>query len=296
MENKKVTWYPGHMFKAKKEIIDILKTIDLVIEVIDSRVPNSAHNEMLFDLIKNKEHGIVFTKADLVDINELNEFIERYEEENYKVLIANLKKNGSDKKIIKFIKDVSQPLIEKYQKRGLQKNIRVLIIGMPNVGKSTLINCITSKKATITGNTPGVTKNQQIIKVDKNIELVDTPGILVPKLDTLERAYNLVLNSLIKDDVVELQDVAFYLLRILIANKSSALLKVYSYLKEGKLLALDLENIDDIENMYIDLSRSMGIAIKDNEIDYGRISIRLINDYRKQKFGKLILDNYEDKE
>ncbi len=149
------------------------------------------------------------------------------------------------------------------------------------------------KKAEV-GNKPGVTKSQQVIKISDNVELLDTPGILIPKIEHIETGYNLVLNSLIKDEVVQLEEIAYYLLNYLIDNEQAGLLKCYTKLKEISNLTLN-NDFDKTEKIYEKIGQSVGIISKNSQIDYEKISIRIINDYRKQKFGKLILDkeNYE---
>ncbi len=293
MENKKINWYPGHMFKAKKEIQQNLKSVDAIIEVIDSRVPLTSHNKMLEEIVKNKPKLLIFSKADLVNPKELDRFIKKYENLGYETLSLNIHENNN-KKIIKKIKQICQPLIEKNEAKGIYKNLRLMIIGMPNVGKSTLINSMAGKKKLVVGNRPGVTKAQQIIKVDDNIELVDTPGVLIPKIDKLEQGYNLVLNSLIKDEVVELQDIGFYLLKYLLNNKLDELINRYPKLKEVQIKGNELD-LYTTEKIYEAIAKSIGVY-KKNEIDYEKVTTRIINDYRQQKFGKIILEKIESYE
>lgn len=278
---KTVQWYPGHMFKAKKEIITQLKNIDLVIEVIDSRVPLSSHNVMLEELTEHKEKLLIFTKADMVDRNVLGSFVDLYESKGYQCEIANVKSTREREKIVKKIYEVSSGIKEKYAKKGINKTIRILVMGMPNVGKSTLINFLAEKKKTEVGNRPGVTKQQQWIMVGDDIELLDTPGILVPKIEDIDQGYRLVLCSLIKDEVVHLDDVAIYLLNVL----------YHKYYKQLKIRYKFKNDIDyDIEALYDSIARSIGALLPGHEYDYERVSKTLIQDFRNEKFGKIILD------
>ena len=276
-----VQWYPGHMFKAKKEVQKQLKNIDLIIEVIDSRVPISSHNEMLDEITKNKKKLIVFTKKDLVNQKELKKFEKRYHEQNYEtILVANT--DIKDRKLtIKKIKTIMEEEIKKNEQKGIIKNIKVMVIGMPNVGKSSFINFLINNKKTVVGNKPAVTKTQQWVNCDKNIDLLDTPGILIPKIEELNRGYRLVLSNLIKDEVVELEYVAIYLLELL-----------YKYYQKNLFERYKLKNIDnfDVELMYNEIGKNIG-AYKNNDCDYTRVTNTLINDFRKQKFGRIILDD-----
>lgn len=281
--SKQIQWYPGHMFKAKKEIIAQLKTIDLVVEIIDSRVPLSSHNQMLEDITKHKPKLLVFSKADLANSAELKKYREHYEELGYATIEANLKNTQGNAKVKKKIQEVSAHVSEKFEKKGINKVIRVLVMGMPNVGKSTFINFMLNSKKTKIGNRPGVTRQQQWVRLDKNIELLDTPGILVPKIDNLASGYNLVLCSLIKDEVVPKDDVAVYMIRYLARKNPQALKSRYD-------LVIDDVTEIDYEQVYDQIARKIGALLRGNEADYERVTNVIINDFRNQKFGNLILD------
>lgn len=281
--SKQIQWYPGHMFKAKKEIIAKLKTIDLVVEIIDSRVPLSSHNEMLEDITKHKPKLLVFSKADLVNQQELEKFREYYQEQGYDTITANLKNTQGNTKVKKKIEEVSAHITEKFSKKGINKVIRVLVMGMPNVGKSTFINFMLNSKKTKIGNRPGVTKQQQWVRLDKNIELLDTPGILVPKINDENSGYSLVLCSLIKDEVVPKDDVAVYMINFLVKNYPQAL-------KERYGLTVDDPNNLDYEQIYDAIAKKIGALLRGNEADYERVTNAIINDFRNQKFGNIILD------
>lgn len=284
--SKQIQWYPGHMFKAKKEIIAQLKTIDLVVEIIDSRVPLSSHNEMLEDITKHKPKLLVFSKADLANSAELKKYREHYETLGYTTIEANLKNSQGNTKVKKKIQEVSAHITEKYEKKGINKVIRVLVMGMPNVGKSTFINFMLNSKKTKIGNRPGVTRQQQWVRLDKNIELLDTPGILVPKIENVDSGFNLVLCSLIKDEVVPKDDVAVYMINYLAHKQPAALKERYG------LVIDDLDDID-YEQVYEKIARKIGALMRGNEADYERVTNVIINDFRNQKFGNLILDEFK---
>lgn len=278
--SKPVQWYPGHMFKAKKEIQEVIKIIDIVIEIVDARVPLSSHNEMLDDIVKKKPRLVVFSKSDLVNERELQKYVDIYTERGYETIVLNLKKNNHQKKLLNKIDEVSKPVKEKFEAKGINKKIRALIMGMPNVGKSTFINFATGKKKTEIGNKPGVTKRQQWIRIAKDLELLDTPGILIPKIENQMDGFNLVLCSLIKEEVVDKEAVAIHLLEYLYNNHVKVLEERYS---------INL-NEWDIEKIYNDIAKSIGAILPRNEFDYNRVTNTLIMDFRNQKFGAIILD------
>ncbi|MGL5021367.1 MAG: ribosome biogenesis GTPase YlqF [Mycoplasmatales bacterium] len=281
VNNKTIQWYPGHMFKAKKEIIAQLKVIDVVVEVIDARVPFSSHNEMLDELTVNKTKLLVFSKADYVDTNKLKKYVKDYEEKGYDCIVANINTQNDRDRVLKKINNQGSVIKEKFAKKGINKTIRVLVMGMPNVGKSTLINFLAQKKKLIVGNKPGVTKQQHWIGVGDHLELLDTPGILVPKIEDLHQGYNLVLCSLIKDEVVHMDDVAIYLLEYLYDQYPNVLMSRYKMNELGEF---------DIEQLYNKIAKTCGALLPGNEYDYDRVTKILINDFRSQKFGKIILD------
>lgn len=293
MENKKVNWYPGHMFKAKKEIEEKLKAVDAVVEVVDARVPLSSHNEMLEKITRNKPKLVLFSKVDLVKSSELSKYEQYYQQKGYVTVRSNILNNTFRDKIISAIEEVCVDIRTKYQKKGINRSLRILVMGMPNVGKSSLINLLASKKKTEVGNKPGVTKQQQVIKISENIELLDTPGILIPKIERLEMGYNLVLNSLIKDEVVEMEDIGHYLLQFLCREEYRKQLK-------DRYKTLSLKAIEDfvsddgdpafVEQIYAEIGNGIGANTGKSGPQYDKITIRLINDYRHRKFGKIILD------
>ena len=276
-----IQWYPGHMFKAKKEIISQLKNIDLVIEIIDSRVPISSHNEMLDELTNNKEKLLVFSKMDLVNKPELEKHYAYYEDSGYQTIGISCNNVVDRKKLLKKINDVTNEIKTKFANKGINKTIRILVMGMPNVGKSTIINFLSQQRKTNVGNKPGVTKQQQWIKLDNNIEVLDTPGILIPKIVDITRGFKLVCCSLIKEEVVELEHVAIYLLEYLYFNKQRLLFERYN-----------IKNVDeyDVEKIYDQIAISIGAIFSKNDYDYDRVTSIIINDFRKQKFGNIILD------
>ena len=228
MNNNPIQWYPGHMAKTKREIKEKLDLIDIVYEVIDARMPRSSKIVDIDDLIKNKPRILIMTKYDLCDKVETNKFIQDYEKKGYYVIPVDLISGSNVHKIV----DVSLTMIkeenEKRKLKGLKpRNIRALILGVPNVGKSTLINRLVGRKSAGVGNRPGFTKSLSWIRIHKNIDLLDTPGILWPKLEDQEAAHILACFSSIKEEILNQDDIASFILKKLFTLYPEALEKRY---------------------------------------------------------------------
>ena len=282
-ENKtNINWYPGHMAKTKREIKELINTIDVVISLVDSRVPVSSYIKDLNEFIKDKKVIIVFNKYDLCDKEKTNKFIEYYENRYFKVVTCD-SKNGNDYlKIISSCEDAMKDINFKRKEKGLlPKKAKCLIIGVPNVGKSTLINKIVGKKVVNVGNKPGVTKNLSTLRINDKIDLVDSPGILWPKLDNDEVALNLASMGIIKEEILPIDKVAVHILK-----KLSVLYKEILY----KELGIEEFNIDDIVTMYEIISKYKNIPFKDGEADYDRISTLILNLIKNETIKNITFD------
>ena len=213
-ENKvNINWYPGHMAKTKREVKEKLDLIDIVFEVIDARIPYSSKNKDIDSLIKNKPRILIMTKMDLCDLNKTKEWIKYYESIGYKVIPLDLLNNPNLQSLTNETNNYSLKMNQKRKEKGLkERKIRALILGIPNVGKSTLINRLVGKKATNVGNKPGITKQLEWIRVNNQIELLDTPGILWPRLDNQEVALNLAATTAIKEEILNVEDIAIYII------------------------------------------------------------------------------------
>ena len=276
-----INWYPGHMAKTKREIKEMLNTIDVVIEVVDARVPISSHIEDLNSFVNDKITIIVFNKYDLCDKEKTTELTKYYENMGYKVIYCNSKDMNDYKNIVSYINVLMKTVNEKRSNKGLlAKKPRVLIVGVPNVGKSTLINRIAGKNMTVTGNKPGVTKNLGVIKT-KEFDLIDSPGILWPKIKDEETALNLASMNIIKTEVLPIDKVAIHILNKL--NKDYK-----NKLKEN----FNIDEIDeDIVETYNKISDSKKIAKYDNETDYDKVSELVINALKNDKINGITFDN-----
>lgn len=280
-----IQWFPGHMAKATREVKENLKLVDIVFELVDARCPMSSHNMYLDEVVKDKKKVIIFNKIDLCDKKETAKWKKYFEENGYTVVYADAKNSNSLNDIITKAKEELSEKLERMIAKGMKpRAIRSMVIGVPNVGKSTFINKMIKKNVANTANRPGVTKKQQWLKLNKDIELLDTPGILMPKFDNQEIGKKLSLVGSIKDDITPLDDVSLYLLEILKKNYLESLNNVYKI-----NVTSDSENLEIMEA--IAKKRFKMIA---GDYDYESTIKLLIQDFRTQKFGLITLDNFKD--
>lgn len=282
-ENKtNINWYPGHMAKTKREIKEKLPLIDVVYEVVDARMPISSKVIDIDDIIKNKPRILIMTKYDMCDKSQTDKIIKYYKDKGYSVVPVDLIKNTNVNLIIKETSKVSDIINVERKKKGLKpkQSVRALVIGAPNVGKSTLINRLVGKKKTVTGNKPGVTKQLSWIRVGSNIELLDTPGILWPKLENQEHAYNLAALSSVKEEVVDLQDLSIYILHKLNELYPNYLEKRYGITTVS----------DDIIATLEEIGNRRGAKISGGEIDYDKVYSIIIRDLKEGLIGPITLD------
>ncbi len=274
-----INWYPGHMAKTKREISEKLDLIDVVFEVIDARIPYSSKNKDIDKIIKNKKRVLIMTKIDMCDIINTNKWIKYYEEKGIKVIPVDLinKKNISE--IFKVTEEVNKELNDKRKEKGLkERKVRILILGIPNVGKSTLINTLVGKKATNVGNKPGITRHLEWIRINKDIELLDTPGILWPKLDDDAIAHNLAAMTAIKEEILDTEDIAIYII--------NTMLKLY---KESIVNRYNLTSYNDVVEVLDMIGKKIG-AVRNNETDYEKVYSVILRDLREGYLGKVTFD------
>ena len=271
-----ISWYPGHMAKTKREIKEKIDLIDIVFEVVDARIPYSSKNKEIEEMTKGKPRVIVMTKIDLCDSGKTNKWIKYYEDKDYIVIPIDLINNPNTKIIFDKIKPLVDEINSKRKSKGLkERKARILIMGVPNVGKSTLINRLVGRKATNVGNRPGVTKNLEWIRINDKVELLDTPGILWPKLDEEEVAYNLASMTAIKEEVLDSEDIAIYIIKKLLSDYPDNIINRYS-----------LTKIEDIVDILDEIGKKIG-AFRNSETDYDRV----IKDLQDGYLGKITFDN-----
>lgn len=277
-----INWYPGHMAKTRRLIKENLNMIDIVYEVVDARIPFSSKIKDIDDLIKNKPKIMIMTKSDLCDDSKTRVCAKEYEKQGYKVIMVNLINNNGIKKIYDITDELLEELNKKREEKGLKKRpYRALIVGIPNVGKSTLINRLVGKKATITGDKPGVTKKLSWIRINKDLELLDSPGILWPKLDNEIQSYNLASFSAIKEEILPIGKVACYILNTMFNKYKDNLYDRYG---------IDYFDIDDVVPTYEQIGKKRGCLVSGGEVDYDKVSNLIIRDLREGKLGKVTFD------
>lgn len=286
VESKKtaINWYPGHMAKTKRLMKEKLALIDIVFELVDSRIPYSSKILDLDDIIKNKERILIFTKSDLCDMEETKKWMTYYQDQGYTVLIMDLLSNPSMNEIINATNEALTELNEKRSKKGLKpRKSRAMVVGIPNVGKSTLINRLAGKKAVSIGNKPGVTKSLDWIRVNKDVELLDTPGILWPKFEDQNIALNLASMTAIKEEVLPIDLVVTHILTMLNNYYNDILRSLY------KIDEIDTENI---ENTLTIIGENRGLVSKGNVVDLDKVMMTIINDVKSERLKGVTFDRY----
>ena len=278
-----VQWYPGHMTKAKRQMQEDLKLIDLIIELVDARVPLSSRNPDIDQLGQNKSRLILLNKADLADERQNEAWKEYFQSKGFHVVKVDSRNGAGMKTIQNVIQEACKEKIERDRRRGIKNPpIRAMVAGIPNVGKSTFINTFAGKACAKTGNKPGVTKGKQWIRLNKNVELLDTPGILWPKFEDQSVGLRLALIGSIKDDILNIDELSLELIQILREEYPGVLKERYGMEEEGTPAEM-LEKI----------ALNRGCIKKGNEVDYAKAAALVLDEFRTGKLGKISLEKPE---
>ncbi|SOB92893.1 ribosome biogenesis GTPase A [Ureibacillus xyleni] len=276
-----IQWFPGHMAKARREVSEKLKLVDIIFELIDARLPLSSRNPMIDEVINQKARLLILNKADMADESETRKWVDYFAQRGQTAVAINSLDGKGLQKVTKSAQEILAPKWERMKLKGMKpRAIRAMIVGIPNVGKSTLINRLAKKNIAKTGNMPGVTKSQQWIKVGKDLELLDTPGILWPKFEDQEVGLKLALTGAIKDTIINMEDLAVYGLKFLSLHYPERMVERYgiSFVHENLVETFDL------------IGEKRKVYGQGGEIDYEQVALIIVRDIRNQNFGKLTFD------
>lgn len=286
MNKTNINWYPGHMAKTKREIIEKLNLIDVVYEVVDARMPLSSKIVDIDDLIKDKPRILVMTKYDLCDKVETDKIIKYYENMGYKVVPVDLMSGLNVKRILDYTKEIMDIENKKRESKGMKpRAARALIVGVPNAGKSTLINRLVGKKSAGVGNTPGFTKSLSWIRINKDVELLDSPGILWPKMEDQEAAHVLACLSSIKEEILDTDAIAAFILK--------KLYELYPEKLEDRYGIVELD--EDLIESYDMIAKKRGALSRGGVADYDKVSNIIIRDLKNGYFGNITFDRLDVK-
>ena len=279
-------WYPGHMTKAKRMMQENIKLIDLVIELVDARIPMSSRNPDIDELGKQKARLILLNKSDLAEDRQNELWAEYFKGKGYSVVKVNSKKGGGIKSIQGVIQEACREKIERDRKRGiLNRPVRAMVVGIPNVGKSTFINALAGKACAKTGNKPGVTKGKQWIRLNKNVELLDTPGILWPKFEDQSVGLKLAMIGSIKDEILNTEELAGEIIRFMTEYYQGILSEKY-----------DMEETSDVYACLSRIAESKHCLLRGSELDTAKAAMMVVDDFRNGRLGKITLEFPEDYE
>ena len=288
-----INWYPGHMAKTKRQIIEDLKLIDIVVEILDARIPISSRNPDIEQYIKSKKRLVVLNKFDLADAAENQKWVKFYENQGIEAVLVNSNSGDGIDNAIKKTEKINKDNQKKFENKGrIGKAIRVMVLGIPNVGKSSFINRVTKKNSATVGNKPGVTRQKQWIRINNNIELLDTPGVLWPKFEKEDIALNLAYTGTIKDDILPIIEIGYNLLKLLIKEYPEKIIERYKLGKEEikNVLSSDAEENEKILEIMHMIGRKRGALISGGNIDEEKVARIILEEFRSGKIGRITLE------
>ena len=291
-----INWYPGHMAKTRREIIEDLKLIDVVIELVDSRIPISSRNPDIAEITKNKDRIIVLNKCDLSDKKENEKWIKFFKENGLIAIECDSNSGRGVNEVLRAIEKIKENQMQEYASKGRTgRKIRAMILGIPNVGKSSFINRVSKASRLEVGNKPGVTKKKQWIRLNDKIELLDTPGVLWPKFESNQVALNLAYTGSIKDDVLPQTEIAYELLKYLLENYRSSVSERYKISVEHieEILNRDEPENYNIYEIMLEIGKKRGAIISGGQVDDEKVARIILDDFRSGKIGKITLERCE---
>ena len=293
-ENKmNINWYPGHMAKTRKQIAEDLKIVDIVIELLDARIPVSSQNPDIAQIIKKKKKIIVLNKCDLADEKESKKWVSYFESKNIPAVLVDSNTGRGIDNVIRKIEKIMDEEKEIQAKKGrVGRKIRAMILGIPNVGKSSFINRISKKTTAEVGNKPGVTKQKQWIRINEKVELLDTPGVLWPKFESEEVALHLAFTGTIKEDVLEKTEIAYSLVKFLLENARENLCNRYGFKNEYIEEVLNRDNPENfnIYEIMLEIGKKRGCMISGGIVDEEKTAKIILDEFKNGKLGRITLE------
>lgn len=289
-----INWYPGHMAKTKRQITEDLKLVDVVLEILDARMPISSQNPDIAEIVKEKKRIIVLNKCDLAEEAKNNQWVQYFTHLSLPAILVNSNTGKGIDKVIQKLEDIMVEDKEKSAEKGrIGRSIKALVLGIPNVGKSSFINKVSKKASTQVGNMPGVTKQKQWVRVNDKVQLLDTPGVLWPKFDSETVALHLSFTGTIKDELLEQTEIAFALLKMLLENYLDRVVERYGI--QAEQMQLILQKPQPINESYYEImqwiGRKRGAVISGGRVDDEKTAKLIIEDFRSGKLGRITLEN-----
>lgn len=288
-----INWYPGHMAKTKRQILEDLKLIDVVVEILDARIPISSQNPDIGKYTQGKARLIVLNKSDLSNEIENKKWVQHFEKNDIPAVLVDSNSGKGISEAVKKIQAIYNKDEDKFSSKGrIGKSIRVMILGIPNVGKSSFINRITKKSSAQVGNRPGVTRQKQWVRISENIELLDTPGVLWPKFESEEVALNLAYTGTIKDDILQTIEIGFSLLKCLINNYKENLVSRYKIEKSEleEVLNQDIEENDKVLELMNLIGKKRGAIMSGGVVNQDKVAKIILDDFRNARIGNITLE------
>lgn len=290
-----INWYPGHMAKTKRQIMEDVRVVDIVIEILDARIPRSSQNPDMAEITKNKKKIIVLNKCDLADERQNIKWVEYFNKKNIPAVLTDSNSGKGIEECVRKIEKIMEGDLKNQAKKGrIGRKIKAMVLGIPNVGKSSFINRISKKTSAVVGNKPGVTKQKQWIRINDKIELLDTPGVLWPKFESEEIALHLAFTGTIKEDILQRTEIAYYLVKFLIEKYPKFLCDKYKLTEDYIKEILENEERPENENIYeifLEIGRKRGCIISGGNIDEEKTARIILDEFKNGKIGKITLEN-----